>query len=138
LLLPLTRSQFASVQFHAMNKSVQPRLSTVNAHCCAPCCGAFATERWRLLSIDMSCLRVAQQQTRRTPLLLSNDETDRHKDGRTDARPLRRPCSAYRHCQKHRVSRAYQRLFRGLAELRYGVVGFGLQLYLISFDRLID
>ena len=37
----------------------------------------------------------AQQQTRRTPLLWSNDGTDRQTDGRTDARPLHRPWSAY-------------------------------------------
>jgi len=44
---------------------------------------AFAAERRRLLWTDMSCRRGAQQQTRRAPLLLSNDETD----GRTDGRP---------------------------------------------------
>jgi len=36
----------------------------------------------------------AQQQTRRTPpLLLSIDGTDRQTDGRTDTRPVHRPCS---------------------------------------------
>jgi len=44
---------------------------------------AFAAERRRVLSIDISCLRGAQQQTRRTPrLLLSIDGTDRRTDGR--------------------------------------------------------
>jgi len=35
------------------------------------------------LSIDISCPRGAQQQTRRTPLLLSIDGTDGQTDGRT-------------------------------------------------------
>jgi len=47
---------------------------------------AFAAERRRLLWTDMSCRRGAQQQTRRAPLLLSNDETDRQTDGRTPDR----------------------------------------------------
>jgi len=47
---------------------------------------AFAAERRRLLSIDISCPRGAQQQTRRTPLLLSNDGTDRRMDAETDGR----------------------------------------------------
>jgi len=34
---------------------------------------AFAIERRRLLSIDICCMRGAQQQTRCTPLLLSID-----------------------------------------------------------------
>jgi len=36
----------------------------------------FAAEHRRLLVIDISCPRGAQQQTRRTPLLLSIDGTD--------------------------------------------------------------
>jgi len=55
----------------------------------------FAAERRAaaplLLSIDISCLFSlygAQQQTRRTPLLRSNDGTDRQTDGRTDTRHL--------------------------------------------------
>jgi len=58
---------------------------------------AFATERRRPpLSIDMSCHLGAQQQTRRTPQRLSNDGTDDERtDGRTDTRPLHRPCSTY-------------------------------------------
>jgi len=43
------------------------------------------------LSIDISCPRGDQQQTRRTAQRLSNDGTD----GRTGTRPLHRPCSAY-------------------------------------------
>ena len=39
-----------------------------------------------LLSIDMSCPHGAQQQTRRTPLLLSIDGTDRRTEGRTPDR----------------------------------------------------
>jgi len=35
------------------------------------------------LSTDISSPHGAQQQTRRTPLLLSNDGTDRRTDGRT-------------------------------------------------------
>jgi len=44
---------------------------------------AFAAERRRLLSMDISCPRGAQQQTGRTPLLLSIDGTDGRTDGRT-------------------------------------------------------
>jgi len=66
---------------------VQPRQlgcqhDTARICCCAPCCGAVAAERRCLLSIDMSCLRGAQQQTHRTPLLQPNDGTDRQTDGR--------------------------------------------------------
>jgi len=45
----------------------------------------------------MSCPGGAQQQTRRTPQLLSNDGTDRQTDGRTDGRPTvtQRRYSAY-------------------------------------------
>jgi len=43
---------------------------------------AFAAERRHLLSIDISCLYGAQQQTLRTPLLLLIDGTDRRTDGR--------------------------------------------------------
>jgi len=42
------------------------------------------------LSIDISCSHGAQQQTRRTPLLLSIDGTDRRTD-----EPFHRPCFAY-------------------------------------------
>jgi len=48
----------------------------------APCCGAVAAVPYAL-SIDISCPHGAQQQTRRTPLLLSIDGTDRRTDGRT-------------------------------------------------------
>jgi len=41
---------------------------------------AFAAERRRLLSMDISGPRGAQQQTGRTPLLLSIDGTDRRTD----------------------------------------------------------
>ena len=52
------------------------------------------------LSIDISCSHGAQQQTRRTPLLRSNDGTvdgriDAQTDRGTDTGPLYRPCSAY-------------------------------------------
>jgi len=50
---------------------------------------AFAAERWQLtpaarrpqLLIDISCPQGAQHQTRRTPLLLSINGTDRGTDG---------------------------------------------------------
>jgi len=67
----------------------------------APCCGAVLRHRAAAplllgaqrspLSIDISSPHGAQQQTRRTPLLRSND--GRH--GRTKTRPLHRPCSAF-------------------------------------------
>jgi len=44
---------------------------------------AFADGRRRLLSIDISCPYGAQQQTRRTLLLLLIDGTDRETDGRS-------------------------------------------------------
>ena len=47
---------------------------------------AFAAERRRLLSIDIYCRLDAQQQTRRMPLLLSINGTDRQTGGRTDGR----------------------------------------------------
>jgi len=56
---------------------------------------AFPVER--RLQAYASCRSIsaagarAQQQTRRPPLLLSTDGTNR----RTDTRPLRRACSAY-------------------------------------------
>jgi len=49
-----------------------------------PRCGAVAAGR-PALSINMSSLYGAQQQTRRMPLLRSNDGTDRRTDGQTDA-----------------------------------------------------
>jgi len=58
------------------NKSVQPRPSAVNMTL-----PAFAAERQRLLWIDIFCPG-AQQQTRRTPLLLSIDGTDGQMLGR--------------------------------------------------------
>jgi len=59
------------------------------------CCGAIAAERRRLLSINIFIPPGSQQQTRRTPLLLTVDGTGGWTDGRTDTRPFRRPCSAY-------------------------------------------
>jgi len=47
---------------------------------------AFAAERRRLLSIDISI----QQQTRRMPLLLSIDGTYRRTDKQTDGRTVGR------------------------------------------------
>jgi len=43
---------------------------------------AFAAERRRLLSVDICCQRGAQQQIRRTPLLLSIDGADRQTPDR--------------------------------------------------------
>jgi len=70
--------------------------AAVNMHdtsriCCrAPCCSAVAAGR-PLLSIDVSCLHGAQQQTRRTLLLRWNDGTDGWTVGRTDAKPFLEP-----------------------------------------------
>ena len=48
--------------------------------------------RRRLLSIDFSCLWVAQQQTRRPPHADPVvDRRDRQTDGRTDVQPFPRP-----------------------------------------------
>ena len=69
------------------------RQGTKETRCCAP---LLLGARRPPLSIDLSCLRGAQQQTRRTLLQRSIDETDRQTDGRTaDSGPLHRPCSAY-------------------------------------------
>ena len=59
---------------------------------------AFITERQRLLYVVRSCRFIycpqgAQQQTHRTPLLLSIDGTDSYR--RTLDRPLHRPCSQW-------------------------------------------
>jgi len=66
---------------------------TAHICCRTQCCGAVAAGR-PPLSIDIPCPHGAQQQTRRTPLLLSIDGTDRRTDERTDARPICRPCCA--------------------------------------------
>jgi len=48
------------------------------------CCGAVAAKRrCPPLPIDISCPHGAQQQTRRTPLLLSIDRTDGRTVGRS-------------------------------------------------------
>jgi len=52
------------------------------------CCGRRC---WSIIS----CLHGAQLQTRHTPRLRSNDETDRQRDRRTDTRPFHKPCSSY-------------------------------------------
>ena len=61
-------------------------------YCAAPANLIWATPIWRRrcfwaprysLQIDIFCQRGAQQQTRRTPLLLSIDGTDGRTDGRT-------------------------------------------------------
>ena len=64
------------------------------------------------LSIDISCTRGAQQQTRRTPLLRSIDGTDRQTDGRTDIRPLHRSCCAYHRdsANKLRICLMFQKM----------------------------
>jgi len=78
-------------RYHFKQDCVQPPMSAVNMTL-----PAFAAERWRLQHGARSYRSTAaadagaQQQTRRPPLLLSIDGTDR----RTDARPLHRPCSA--------------------------------------------
>ena len=51
------------------------------------CATAMAAAARPQLSIYISRSQGAQQQTRRPPLLLSIDETDRQTDGRTDGRP---------------------------------------------------
>jgi len=58
-------------------------LPTFAAECHAAGCS--------LLSIDIICLHNAEKQTRRMPLLLSNDGTDRQMD----VRLFRRPCCTY-------------------------------------------
>jgi len=55
----------------------------------------FTLIRQLQLSIDISCPQGAQQQTHRTPLLLSIDGTDRRTDGRTDTGPFHTHCSTY-------------------------------------------
>jgi len=44
-----------------------------------------------LLSIDIACRHGAQQQTRRSSVRRTNDETDGRTDGQTDRRMDRRP-----------------------------------------------
>jgi len=92
---------------------------TAHICCWASCCGAVAAEHRRLLSIDISSLRPlgAQQQTHRTPLLRSIDRWDRQTDGRTDARPFHRPCSAYYACSKKGKGSPYSVTERRVPEL---------------------
>jgi len=74
---------------------VEPRPSALNTTL-----AAFAAERRRLQHGARNYRSISaadfgdQQQTYWPPLLLSIDGTDRQTDGRTDARPSRRPCSA--------------------------------------------
>jgi len=56
---------------------------------------AFTAERCRLLSINISWPRGAQQQTHSTPLLLSIDVTDGRTDRQTGAQPFHKPSFAY-------------------------------------------
>jgi len=70
-----------------------------------PTAEAVATERLRLLSINISCPRGAQQQTRWRPLLLSMDGKERRTDRRTlkpfiDPAPHMRTESIKRHGPK--------------------------------------
>jgi len=58
-----------------------------------------------LLSIDISCRRGAQQQTRRMLLLLSIDGIDRQTDRLTDARPFRRFINPARHTMRSSVNK---------------------------------
>jgi len=55
---------------------------TVRICCRAPCCGAVAARRLAAAAVDRYLLPDgAQQQTRRMPLLRSNDGTDDRTDG---------------------------------------------------------
>jgi len=90
---------------------------TARICCCAPL----------PLSIDISCPHGAQQQTRRTLLLRSNDGTGRRTDGRTDTRSLPRSCSAcYPGSASHRelsVSRYKEKKVK-VSHTRLPSVGF--------------
>ena len=62
---------------------------TARICCQTPCCGAVAAGHRRPpLSIDISCPHGAQQQTHRTPMLMSID--GRRTDGQTDRRAIDR------------------------------------------------
>ena len=68
---------------------VQPRSSAVNVTLPSPATKRRAAAQLLLcarrspLSVDISCPHSAQQQTRHTPMLLSNDGTDSRTDGRS-------------------------------------------------------
>jgi len=74
--------------FSLVNSADNMTLPTLAADCCAVA-PLLLGARHSPLSINISCPHGAQQQTRCTPLLSLNDETDRHM------KPLHRPCSAY-------------------------------------------
>ena len=80
---------------------------------CHATAGAVAAQRRRMLSIDISYLRGAQQQTRPAAAVAAVDRgTGRGTDGRTDvqtdARPFHRPCYAYHAASVKLVYRTYK------------------------------
>ena len=86
-------------QPHGRIVCVLPRTSAINVTLLA-----FAAERRAAdssgrpappLSIDISRPPGPQQQTRRSGVRRTNDETSRQTDRRTDALQFHRPCSAY-------------------------------------------
>ena len=77
------------------NESVQPRQlgcqrDTARICCCTPCCGAVAAERRRCRSICPG-----REALRSKTAAAVVRQWDRQTGGRTDARPLHRPCSTY-------------------------------------------
>jgi len=76
----LSTTAFSNI-ISIINSAVNMTLATfaVEHHAAAPCCGAVAAGR-PALSINISYLHGAQQQTCQTPLLWLSDGTDRRTD----------------------------------------------------------
>jgi len=80
--------------------------------------------------IDIFCPHGAQQQTRRTPLLLSIDGIDKQIDRQTDGRPFHRPFSAFDAEQGQRVIEMFVSV-----QLRKKISTHACTENLNSFDR---
>ena len=84
--------------YHYLTKKqvcVQPTVnSAVEICCCASCCGAAAAGRQAPAAVNRyvpACRTLSSKPAARR----SGCRTMGQTDGRTDARPLRRPCCAY-------------------------------------------
>ena len=77
--------------------SVGCQRDTVHHVCCwAPCCGAVAVERWRLLSIDL--LPAGRSAANPPAAVAAVDRWDRQTDGQTNAWLFHRSRSMHRLC----------------------------------------
>jgi len=85
------KSAFSFIRQLSTLHSPQLQLSAICCWASAPAAQRTCCKRAVQQSIDISCPPGAQRQTRCTPLGRSTGQIE----GRTDARPFHRPCSAY-------------------------------------------